>query len=207
MRLPEYKYFDAAENQNKYLNFTVGTHADKIGGHECEHTLFIDKYSDQVVKIGHKCDKRSSIGKNVDFIRGKIVAGVHNSIQYDDVKELLLSSVDCSYYSKCDVWRGGGVPHEFTNLFHKSVKVYNVKHIATVPIQHYAANLLIGWFLLNWKKYIEHEIYLTIEITNEVKINLYKKEKKLLRLYSDCLVIMVPNITLITINGVEYQWF
>ena len=61
--------------------------------------------------------------------------------------------------------------------------------------------------MLNWKKYIEHEIYLTIEITNEIKINLYKKEKKLLRVYTDCLVIMVPNITLITINGVEYQWF
>jgi hypothetical protein len=93
-----------------------------------------------------------------------------------------------------------------TRTFHKSVKVYysDQNFAIAYQITAYIDRLLIGWFLLNWKKYIDCEIYLTVDITDKIIINFYKKQNRSMKITGNSIVITLPNIQHIKVNGVQY---
>ena len=210
-QLAGWKYFEAAENSSRYFT----QHDPK-----CSYAQFKDKYDEHPVCIGywqycngHKfANSRQPSIILLDDIASHhkinsdayiLYSGFGSCNPYGIKKEILLNSIDCNYYVKCSTWEGTW-PKPDIDLFHRSIKTYSIDYYITVPIYQYALKHLLGWFLLNWRENICYEIYLTIDVTDVAKFNIYKKQKKIIKLINPHVVLMLPTLKSVTINGVEY---
>jgi hypothetical protein len=199
MRLPGWKYFEAAENQNVDIMKCNDPHYVSV-------LMLRHKYEEHGVRIGYY------EGNQIMFIQSDSIEcdrhikysgyGYGKCNLYGIQKEHLLN-IDYNYFNKCNTWSGKW-PISFIDLFHKSINVYSVGYYVPFPIYQYALNYLIGWFLVNWKSNIGHEIYLTIDITATAIFNIYKKQKKIIKYMNPYIILALPSLKSVRINGIEY---
>ena len=202
-----WKYFEASENSGSY--FMIITNS----WHQ-EDSVLRDKYKDRYVQVQYRAESTYYIisespptSKN----NHTSISTMNRYINYSykgkglswSTKENHMASIDYNYYI---IYHKDDQLPARPLLFHKNIKTYYFENDFTIatPLRYYINNLLIGWFLLNWQKYIEHEIYLTIDITNEVKIKFYKKQSRSIKLSNNIIKITLPTIKSVEINGVEY---
>jgi hypothetical protein len=189
-KLPSWKYFDASENSANYILY------DEKNG---QLGKLREKYEDMWVRIRHNNDDHIRDQINYSYIK---YTGVNNWSFYIPKKEVCMDSIDFNYYNK---WGCGDI--NFPSLFHRNLKIYNFKHIIAYPIYLYITNYIIGWFLLNWRQYVGYDIYIGIEITDKVKINIFKKQNNIIGIDSITygIKINLPTIQSVKINGIQYH--
>lgn len=205
-QLANYKYFDAAENRDHdFIRVTFNAHPA---------TALREKYNGSTVIVGHwiysnghiigSTNPAIIIADKIECTTHIMYSGYGSCNQFGIEKVELLNSADYSYYIKCHHWDGSGLHKPFINLFHKSIKTYSIGYKVPFPIYQYALNYLLGWFLVNWYENIGHEIYLTVDITDIARFNIYKKQKKIIKYMDPCMVLILPTLRSVTINNVEY---
>jgi len=203
-KLPSWKYFDTVENIGNY--FVI---VNKVSS----ESVFRDKYNDKYVVMLYNDSTGGKVQinhnpPNQPFTYNRFDFGyMYKGIGYisSPKKETEMASIDYNYYH---TYHGENKQETlFARTFHKNVKIHYYMRECQMsnPVRSYIEYFIAGWFLLNWQYHVSQEIYVNIEITDIVKINIYKSQKKILKSDANTITISLPTIQSVKINGIQYH--
>jgi hypothetical protein len=219
-KLPSWKYFDASANSANYF-----IQVEEINRHSNKKPcIFRDKYNDKHVQFQYYKGKYDMIPQLYDTpysykiislddpLRRYFTIGNGDDYVYKGsgyiaypTKETEMASIDYNYYH---TYHGENKQETlFARTFHKNVKIHYYTRECQIanPVRSYIQYFIAGWFLLNWQYHVSQEIYVNIEITDIVKINIYKSQKKILKSDANTITISLPTIQSVKINGIQYH--
>ena len=191
-KLPDYKYFEAAQNIERYLPLYGSVELPK----------YIHKYQDKFIKFSQGDPKTLALYKLLDF---NINYKFHGRYIIEDKKEILMGSIDCAIYHKYyenESW--------ITNdCLYKSLKKFHFEHGVSVLLVEYFVDYIIGYSLLNCLNHIGTQLSIGIEINDQTAIcKIFKSTMKEIHLHStDSIIYYIPVIEYVKIDGIEYYQY
>ena len=163
--LIDYKYFDAFENPNKYLNFI------KIKQNYAS-VQFKEKFNNLIVLPCYKHEDGSDYFGNLGFF---------NLILYRYKPQEQDSNP--YYYFKCQCHQPCNQDFtcmrcEYTIPFKYIIEKFNKDSDSKYPLshvqRHYIIRYITGWFYLNWRLYTKYGILIEITLDTNISITISK---------------------------------